>query len=173
MRSRYVSAPSPNGTPADALLTPIEVKQIETEDLSLPDTVETVVPLLEERLVVNFHRRKVGELIVRKEIETRIVEVPLRREKLIVEQVSPEYEQLAVVDLGSTYIEESGSLDKTLATTVQAKFTSANAAIEFLESIAGYSGLGLTHSIGILLVDESLQVAYQKWLEQHTNQNDS
>jgi len=43
----------------------------------------------------------VGEVIVRKVIETRMVEVqvPVRHEKLIVEQVSPERKQLAEIDL--------------------------------------------------------------------------
>ncbi len=68
-----------------------------------PNTVtEQVVPLLEERLMVNLIRRKTGEVVVRKEIETHLlqVQVPIRREKLIVEQVSPEYKLLAKVDLG-------------------------------------------------------------------------
>jgi Domain of unknown function (DUF2382) len=63
---------------------------------------EEVIPLLEERLMVNLIRRKVGEVVVRKEIETHILQmqVPIRREKLIVEQVLPEYKRLAEVDLG-------------------------------------------------------------------------
>jgi Domain of unknown function (DUF2382) len=63
---------------------------------------EEVIPLLEERLMVNLTRRKVGEVVVRKEIETHIlqVQVPIRREKLIIEQVIPDYKRLAEVDLG-------------------------------------------------------------------------
>jgi hypothetical protein len=45
-------------------------------------------------------RRKVGEIIVRKQIETRLVEVPVRREKLIVEQVGGSDKPLAEIDLG-------------------------------------------------------------------------
>jgi hypothetical protein len=93
--------------------------------------------LLAERLMVDLHRYKVGEVIVRKEIETRIVEVPVRREKLIVEQVSPEFKQLAVIDLGQTddetatlAVDELGFLPP-----VTAKFTSPSAAIHFLQSI--------------------------------------
>jgi hypothetical protein len=58
--------------------------------------------LLEERLMVDLNRRKIGEIVIRKEIATQFVrvEVPVRREKLIVEQVSPEYELLAEIDLG-------------------------------------------------------------------------
>ena len=63
---------------------------------------EEKISLLEERLIVDFVRRKVGEIVIRKEIDTCIlqVEVPVRREKLIVEQVSPDYKRLAEIDLG-------------------------------------------------------------------------
>lgn len=57
------------------------------------------IPLLEERVVVDHRKRKVGEVIVRKEIETEIIEVPVQREKLIVEQVGSEHKQLAEIDL--------------------------------------------------------------------------
>lgn len=67
---------------------------------------EEIVRLLEERVVVDTQRRKVGEVIVRKEITTEIVQVPVRREKLIVEQVSPTQKQLAEIDLGGeNYLE--------------------------------------------------------------------
>ncbi len=57
--------------------------------------------LLEERLRVELIQRKVGELVIRKEIETQLVsvQVPVRREKLIIEQVSPAYKLLAEIDL--------------------------------------------------------------------------
>jgi hypothetical protein len=63
---------------------------------------EEKISLLEERLIVNLIRRKVGEVVIRKEIETCLlqVEIPVRREKLIVEQLSPEYKRLAEIDLG-------------------------------------------------------------------------
>ena len=63
---------------------------------------EEKISLLEERLIVDFVRRKSGEIVIRKEIETCLlqVEVPVRREKLIIEQVSPEYKRLAEINLG-------------------------------------------------------------------------
>ncbi len=61
---------------------------------------QDIVRLVEERLVVNHSKRKIGEVIVRKEIETRIIQVPVRYEKLIVEQVSPERKQLVEINLG-------------------------------------------------------------------------
>ncbi|WP_310487587.1 DUF2382 domain-containing protein [Chamaesiphon sp. VAR_69_metabat_338] len=67
---------------------------------------EDIIYLLEERLMVDLTRHKTGEIVVRKEVETQTlhVEVPVRREKLIVEQVSPEYKLLAQVDLGRSEI---------------------------------------------------------------------
>jgi len=60
---------------------------------------EEVIPLREERVVVDRAKQKVGEVVVRKEIETEIVQVPVQREKLIVEQVGAEPKQLAEIDL--------------------------------------------------------------------------
>jgi Domain of unknown function (DUF2382) len=67
---------------------------------------EAVIPLLAERVVVDRQKRKSGEVVVRKVIETEIIEVQVRREKLIVEQVSPSYKELAVIDLGQTSTEK-------------------------------------------------------------------
>lgn len=61
---------------------------------------QDIIRLIEERLVVNRSKRKIGEVIVRKEIETRIIQVPVRYEKLIIEQVSPERKQLVEINLG-------------------------------------------------------------------------
>jgi len=65
---------------------------------------QDVIRLLGERLVVDRSKHKVGEVIVRKEIETRIIQVPVRYEKLIVEQVSPEHKQLVEIDLGQAEV---------------------------------------------------------------------
>lgn len=62
---------------------------------------QKIIPLLEERLVVDFTRRKTSEIVVRKVVETKIVNVniPVRAESLIVEQVAPIYKQLATIEL--------------------------------------------------------------------------
>lgn len=60
---------------------------------------EEIIPLREERLIVDQQRRKVGEVVMRKEIETEIIEVPVQREKLIVEQVGDDPKRLAEIDL--------------------------------------------------------------------------
>jgi Domain of unknown function (DUF2382) len=139
-------------------------------DVSLPIVFEKTISLLAERLVVDRRKRKVGEVILRKEIETRMVEVPIRREKLIVEQVSPEYEQLAVIDLGQASTEQDvlEVTDNLLPKTVSSEFTSAHAAIQFLEAIADQPNPGLQRvQVSIISEDAALQAAYQQWLEQH------
>ena len=60
---------------------------------------EDIIRLLEERVVVERGKRKIGEVIVRKEVGTRMVQVPVRYEKLIVEEVGSEPRQLAEIDL--------------------------------------------------------------------------
>lgn len=67
------------------------------------------VSLLEERLIVDRHKRKIGEVSVRKKIETKMVQIPLRREILIIEQVGEETKQLAQIDLGLLNSNESNS----------------------------------------------------------------
>jgi Domain of unknown function (DUF2382) len=58
--------------------------------------------LLEERLRVELTQRKLGEIVIRKEVATQLVsiQVPMRREKLMIEQVTPAYKLLAEIDVG-------------------------------------------------------------------------
>ncbi|XGV98571.1 MAG: DUF2382 domain-containing protein [Leptolyngbya sp. BL-A-14] len=97
---------------------------------------EEVIPLLEERLVVDRKRRKVGEVVVRKEIETQMIEVPVRREKLIVEQIGAETKQLATIDLGQTELDVEPTEYAASAQDISGEFTSIRAAIQFLETMA-------------------------------------
>jgi stress response protein YsnF len=62
---------------------------------------QQTIQLLQERLLIDRTKRKAGEIIVRKRIETRMVEVPVRREKLIVEQVGSTDKPLAEIDIGT------------------------------------------------------------------------
>jgi hypothetical protein len=55
------------------------------------------ISLLEEKLQVVRRKEKVGEVVIRKQVETRMVSIPLRREKLIVERVGENPEQLTEV----------------------------------------------------------------------------
>lgn len=132
---------------------------------------EEIVRLLEERLVIDRTRRKVGEVIVRKEIETRIVQVPVRREKLIVEQVSPERKQLAEINLGQEEISgielpegETASSEDTL--TVKGEFNSPKIASLLLNAIALERRHGCKKvRVQITVEDTERQKTYQEWVD--------
>lgn len=51
---------------------------------------ETTIPLKAEKIVIERERKKVGEVVVRKEVETEYIQVPIKREKLIIEQIGEE-----------------------------------------------------------------------------------
>lgn len=55
------------------------------------------ISLLEEKLQITRHKQKVGEIIVRKQIETKLIEIPIRREKLIIERVGENPQQLTEI----------------------------------------------------------------------------
>lgn len=135
---------------------------------------ENIIRLLEERLVVNSNQRKVGDVIVRKEIETRMVQVPVRREKLIVEQVSPEHKQLAEIDLGQAEISgmelpkgeisEVASLDNGL--TVNGLFSSPKIASLLLNAIALEKKTGCQQiRVSIVVDNEEYRQKYQEWFD--------
>ncbi len=135
---------------------------------------EQIIRLLEERLVVESSKRKVGEVIVRKVIETRMVQVPVRREKLIVEQISPEHQQLAEIDLGQ---EEIAGVDLTeverlefphcdSAFTISGEFNSPKIASLLLNAIALEQNHGCKQvRINIAVENESQQKKYQEWFD--------
>ena len=72
--------------------------QVDNRDLDSSEIYQT--SLLEERLKVNRRNQKIGEVVVRKEVETRIVKVPVKREKLIVERIGKNPERLTEVVIG-------------------------------------------------------------------------
>ena len=152
-----------------------------------PDPVETrevlseeIIRLLEERLVIDRGKRKIGEVIVRKEIETRMIQVPVRREKLIVEQVSPERKQLAEIDLGEEEVagidlSEAASIDTTAIAstqnvnldelTVRGEFNSPKIASLLLNAIALERSHGcLKVFVEIVVEDAERQKLYQEWV---------
>ena len=122
-----------------------------------------------------------GELIVRKEIETQIVEIPIRREKLIIEQVSPKFKQLAVIDLGQEQQIDAVNTHQTgFLPTVEAKFTSPTAAMQFLQEIADRfsetetinTNSGLQQiQMNIVLTDAEALAMYHRVSEQHRSNN--
>lgn len=137
-------------------------------------TEEQIIRLIEERLFVESSKRKVGEVIVRKVIETRMVQVPVRREKLIVEQISPEHKQLAEIDLGQEEISgiELTEVERLEVTrfdsglTVSGEFSSPKIASLLLNAIALEQNHGCKQvRVTIALEDESHQKKYQEWFD--------
>jgi stress response protein YsnF len=136
---------------------------------------QEIIRLLEERLVVNRSKWKVGEVVVRKEIENQIVQVPIRREKLIIEQVSPETKQLAEIDLGKGEVTgmelaqapSSDSSDRSVPSadtpyTVNGEFLSPKAASHLLEAIALQGRHGCKKvRVELVLDDPEVQETYQ------------
>ncbi|MEH2068196.1 MAG: DUF2382 domain-containing protein [Nostoc sp.] len=148
------------------------IEPINLEDVS----EEKIIRLLEERLVVESRKRRIGEVIVRKEIETRMVQVPVRREKLIIEQVSPELKQLAEIDLSQGEISglelsevEVERLEVTHLNnglTVSGEFTSPKIASLLLNAIALEQNHGSKRvRVTITVEDESHQKKYQEWFD--------
>lgn len=144
------------------------------DNINTPRIVEEeAIRLLEERLVVDRSKHKIGEVIVRKAIETQIVEVPVRREKLIVEQVSPEHRQLAEIDLShgdlsAVEIANAMTTDRQQAV-VRGEFISPGAASQFLDAIAKTHHHGCEKiQIEIVLSDPKLQETYANWLAQYS-----
>jgi hypothetical protein len=99
------------------------------------------IQLVEERLVVNRKRNKVGEISVRKVVETEMVQVPIRREKLVIEKIG-DGEPLVEVGLGETRIHGDGlgtataTADAAPELTTSGDLTTLREAINFLEAVA-------------------------------------
>ncbi len=160
-----------NPTDADRTNENLETTQHE-EDFDIVD--RDVIRLLEERLVINRSKRKVGEVIVRKEIETRMVQVPIQWEKLIVEQVGDDPKVLAEIDLGEgniTGIDLAQTKSDRQEPTVKAEFTSVQKASKILNAIASQPRHGcLKVRIELVLEDKQLEDTYQKWMmESHSD----
>jgi hypothetical protein len=160
-------------------------KLIDTDESSLiakkEPREEILISLLEERLLVDRNKRKVGEIVVRKTIETRIVEVPVRWEKLIVEQVGGSTRQLAEIDLG--HGEVTGDdlhqfiADKVTAlkgkNVVSGEFVSIKAARDLLSAISTQATNGYRQiKIELTVEDEEQQASYQKMFDRATGKGD-
>ncbi|MFB2982358.1 YsnF/AvaK domain-containing protein [Microseira sp. BLCC-F43] len=136
---------------------------------------EEVIRLLEERLVVDLKKQKLGDVIVRKQVETRIVQVPVRREKLIVEQVGPDRRQLAEIDLGQAEEIAEVEPDK-IATqdnqpTVSGVFNSPRTASLLLDAISKQRNHGCKYvRVEIVLEDDRHQQTYQEWFNRCSGQ---
>lgn len=134
------------------------------------------IQLLAERLVIERHQRKVGEVVVRKVIETQIVEIPIRREKLIVERISPEHEQLAEIELGQGELSKeelgdivahlNGAVPQLNVAVPQTEKISVDLALRIIQKVMQVSKY--SHAKVQLTFDHpDLQAHYQNWLSQH------
>lgn len=146
------------------------------------EVIASNIPLREERLVVNRHKRKVGEVVVRKEIETRIIEVPVRREKLIVEQVSPEYKKLTEIILSENEgyrmasdeapeITPIGSVNPPGQGTnrVSGEFHSPEIAARILEEIGKRQPNGCAKvRVELVVEEERFRNTYQSWFDRYS-----
>ena len=130
-------------------------------------TEQETVRLLEERLIVNRLKRKVGEVVIRKEIETRIVEIPLRREKLIIEQVSPEHKHLATVDLPSQFSDaELANFAQTALNSIESsEFVTAELAHRVLANLSQRNST-VASRVKLVFEDKNLQAEYNRQLAQ-------
>ena len=133
---------------------------------------EDIIRLLGERLVVERSKRKIGEVIIRKEIETRMIQIPVRREKLIIEEPGIEPKQLAEIDLGEEEIshDELKNLGASLGSnfesglTVTGEFDSPKIASLILNAIQLEKDNGCKKvRVSILVEDEEQQQKYQEW----------
>ncbi|MBD2666252.1 hypothetical protein B6N60_02558 [Richelia sinica FACHB-800] len=133
---------------------------------------EEIIPLLEEKLIVNHTKQRIGEVIVRKQITTQMIEIPVRRERLIVEQISPTHRQLAEIDLKtgdrediqliSKELPDNGHLHQGLL--VCGQFISPKVASLILNAIALEQDHGCQQVQVIIAVEnESQRQRYQEW----------
>lgn len=137
------------------------------EDEPQPDRVEfPTIQLLEERLNVRLNTRKVGEVIVRKVVETEMVSIPIRREKLIVEQVTPHPQQLAAIDLGREEIAgiEAHTVDAVEGQLSSDAFITVDLANQVLSAILSQAAYQKAR-VKLTFEDEQIRTAYQRWMD--------
>lgn len=148
-----------------------EIQLNSAEDIS----AEEIVKLLAERVVVDRKKRKIGEVIVRKEIETRMVEVPVRYEKLVVEQINPERKQIAEINLGQETLSQleshpaeavNGKQHNLAGNTVSGRFNSPKIASLLLNAIARERNHACQQiRIEIVVDSPEKQKIYQEWFD--------
>jgi sporulation protein YlmC with PRC-barrel domain len=130
---------------------------------------EEVIRLLEERLIIDTSKQKVGEVIVRKRIETRMVQVPVRREILIIEQVDPERKQIAEIDLGEATggeNEQPETQTKDNKPTVRGVFNSPRTASLLLDAISKQKNHGFEQvTLEIVVENEEQRQIFQQWCD--------
>jgi Domain of unknown function (DUF2382) len=129
------------------------------------------IQLLAERLVATQRKQKVGEVVIRKEVSTHIIEVPVRQEKLIIEQISPQYKKIADItpEQGEVNTVGTHATEGLSVGTFQGHFLSAKSASEFLSTIAEITqGDQAAVEINIQLTDANLKDTYDFWLQHYS-----
>lgn len=94
------------------------------------------ISLLEEKLQISRQRKKIGEVVIRKKVETRMVRVPIRREKLIVERIGENPELLTEVVIGESKVSGYLESDRSNINLTQSNFVDLATAQELLKAIA-------------------------------------
>ena len=143
-------------------------------DESYHESVESeTIRLLAERLEVKRDRHKIGEVVVRKQVEIEMVEVPVRREKLIVEKVGSSDEPLAEIDLSQgkvSGVELETYQIKSDKVTVKGEFISLKAAGDLLQTLAMEDAHGCAKvRVELVLNDPEYQQQYQELFDRCTN----
>ncbi len=161
---------------SDASMTPVppQANRLPLRPEAHPDEAETI-RLLEERLLVEQHRRKVGEVVVHKVVDTQMIQVPVRRERLVVEQVSPERKQLATIDLGQgldsvqalepNVRHQINGAQESVATASLAPAATLASTQQFLTKLAQRPQIAKA-KLRLVFEDPELQSYYQRWLDQ-------
>lgn len=159
---------------ADSATSEIAKDNHQSELEFVEEIEEDIIRLLGERLVVERSKRKIGEVIIRKEVETRMIQIPVRREKLIIEEPGIEPKQLAEIDLGEEEISQNEfqqnqsmvSSDFEGGLTVTGEFDSPKIASLILNAIQLEQNHGCKKvRVSILVEDEEKQQKYQEWFQ--------
>jgi hypothetical protein len=146
--------------------------QEETGSSIAPAESESLtIQLLAERLVATQRKQKVGEVVIRKEVSTHIIEVPVRQEKLVIEQISPQYKKIADItpEQGEINTVSTRAAEDLSIGTFQGRFLSAKTASEFLSTIAEITQDDhAAVEISIQLTDAKLKDTYDYWLQHYS-----
>jgi stress response protein YsnF len=149
-----------------------------SDAIATKSVTETVIPLLAERLIAESERRKTGEIVVRKEIASKLVQmqVPVRYERLVVERVDPEYELIATIDLDDRQLTNNlidrDPDDLAKQSIVLGEVDSPQVASDLLRELANISATECEAiKIEIVLNNAANKDNYQQLIDRYTHRN--
>ena len=138
----------------------------DTEKIEAKAPEEHQISLLEEKLLVKRKKHKVGEVIVRKKIETRTIHLPIRREKLVIEKAGITNEELTEIDLGEGEVNgvKFSELNNAEALYLsQSNFVSIETAQKLLDEVKNrFDRPNFKLRLEIVSDDSEVQTAYQE-----------